>query len=170
MITLAGLLTSLRVKPSKKGGLWASGVLEDLRGSAELLVFPQALQQLQNVLKPDTALVVKGRVRQEENGGPKVVVSEARPLDTGNNGAKPGLVIMIDLEDEDRLPELSAKIEGLLAACPGDSPVVFELTRPGDFRVRLRPRRMAGVRATDELLARLRALCGEQSVILQKPA
>src|SRR5207253_2316320 len=62
-VTLAGLLISLRVRPSKKGDLWASGVLEDLRGTAELLVFPQALQQLQGVLKPDTALVIKGRVR-----------------------------------------------------------------------------------------------------------
>src|SRR5437764_14009750 len=77
-VTLAGLLIGLRVRPSKKGDLWASGVLEDLRGTAALLVFPQALQQLQGVLKPDTALVIKGRVRHEENAPPRVVVSEER--------------------------------------------------------------------------------------------
>src|SRR3989449_4069865 len=42
-VTLAGILTTLSKKTSKKGDLWASGKLEDLRGTAELLVFPQAL-------------------------------------------------------------------------------------------------------------------------------
>jgi DNA polymerase III subunit alpha len=170
-VTLAGLLTSLRVRPSKKGDLWASGVLEDWRGSAELLVFPQALQQLQSVLKPDTALVVKGRVRHEENATPKVVVSEARPLEAGTNGAKPQLLILVNLENgtEDRLAELTAKLETLLASYPGENPVMFELTRPGNFRVRLRPRRPTSVQANEELLARLRALCGEEAVVVQKP-
>jgi len=40
-VTLAGILTGFRVRPSKKGDLWASGNLEDNRGSVELLVFPQ---------------------------------------------------------------------------------------------------------------------------------
>ena len=39
-VTLAGILRGLRVKP-RRGDLWASAQLEDLRGSAELLVFPQ---------------------------------------------------------------------------------------------------------------------------------
>ena len=49
-VTLAGILRGLRVKPSKKGDLWASAQLEDLRGAVELLVFPKAYLQLQNVL------------------------------------------------------------------------------------------------------------------------
>ncbi|MGH9400477.1 MAG: DNA polymerase III subunit alpha, partial [Terriglobia bacterium] len=74
LVTLGGILTAVRIKPSKKGDLWASGTLEDLRGTVELLVFPQALQQIQSVLKPDAALLIKGRLRQEENARPKVVV------------------------------------------------------------------------------------------------
>jgi DNA polymerase-3 subunit alpha len=58
-VSLAGILTGLRVRPSRKGELWASAYLEDLRGTVELLVFPQALQQLQGVLKPDAALLIK---------------------------------------------------------------------------------------------------------------
>src|SRR5271157_3908862 len=94
-VTLAGILTGLRVRPSKKGDLWASGMLEDSRGSVELLVFPQALQQLQSVLKPDSALLVKGRVRHEENARTKVVVSEARPLEGAVNGSE--LLIRVNL-------------------------------------------------------------------------
>jgi DNA polymerase-3 subunit alpha len=165
-VTLAGILTHLRVRPSKKGDLWASGTLEDMRGSVELLVFPQTLQQLQGVLKPDAALLIKGRVRHEENSRPKVVVSEAKPLEAAANGAQPELLIRVNLaRTGDNVIE---EIEKLLAASPGDHPVVFELTRPGDFQTRLRPRKVRTVRADGELLARLRAICAEEPVLLEK--
>jgi len=167
-VTLAGILRGLRVKPSKKGDLWANAQLEDLRGSAELLVFPQAYQQLQGVLKPDAALLIKGRVRHEENQKPRVVVNEARPLEAAVNGAKGQLRIRIDLNDqqEGRLNELAE----VLAAYPGESPVVFELARPGDFVVRIQSRAPRGVKTEDELLARLRELCGEDAVRLERAA
>ena len=165
-VTLAGILTSLRVRPSKKGDLWASGNLEDMRGSVELLVFPQALQQLRSVLKPDTALLIKGRVRHEENAGSKVVVNEARPLEAEVNGAQAELLIRVNLAQAGET--VVDDVEKLLAAYPGENPVVFELSRPGDFRARLRPRRARGVKAEAELLARLREICGDEPVLLQR--
>ncbi len=167
-VTLAGILTTLRIRPSKKGDLWASGMLEDMCGSVELLVFPQALQQLQSILKPDTALLIKGRVRHEENARTKVVVNEARPLEGAVNGLKPELLIRVNLE---RAAEtLAGELETLLSAFPGENPVVIELTRPGNFLARLRPRQPRAVKAEDELLMRLRKLCGDDAVSLQKQA
>src|SRR5208282_1520362 len=167
-VTLAGILRGLRVKPSKKGDLWASAQLEDLRGSAELLVFPQAYLQMQNVLKPDAALLIKGRVRHEENQKPRVVVSEARPLDAAVNGAKTQLRIRLNLDglENGRLDTIA----DILAAYPGDSLVVFELARPGDFVVCVQSRAPRGVRTDDELLNRLRELCGNEAIRLEKPA
>ncbi len=165
-VTLAGILTALRVRPSRKGDLWASGSLEDLRGSVELLVFPQTLQQFQAVLKPDAPLLVKGRVRHEENARPKIVVSEVRPLEGAALGAKQELLIRVNLRQA--AESVVDDLEKLLAAYPGETPVVFELTRPGDFQARLRPRPTLGVNAGGELLARLQALCGEEAVSLEK--
>jgi DNA polymerase-3 subunit alpha len=167
-VTLAGILRGLRVKPSKKGDLWASAQLEDLRGSADLLVFPKVYQQLQGVLKPDTALLIKGRVRHEENQKPRVVVNEARPLEAAVNGAKAQLRIRINLAalSEVYLDELA----NIFAAYPGESPVVFELVRPGDFVARMQSRAPRGVKADDELLDRLRTLCGDNAIRLEKQA
>ena len=167
-VTLAGILTSLRVRPSKKGDLWASGILEDMRGTVELLVFPQAFQQLRGVLKPDTALLIRGRVRHEENARLKVVVNEARPLEAEVNGAKAELLIRVDLTRAGE--NLVEEVEKLLAAYPGENPVVFELTRPGDFRARLRPRKARGVKPEAALLARLREICGEEAVWAERQA
>jgi len=130
-----------------------------------LLVFPQALQQLKDVLKIDTALVIKGRVRHEENATTKVVVSEAKPLEAVN-GAKPSLLIRMNAANcgEDLLDDL----ESVLTANPGENPVVFEVTRSSDFRARLRPRRAKSVKASDEIVRRLREICGEEAVSLEK--
>ena len=164
-ITLGGILTSLRVRPSKKGALWGSGVLEDLRGTVELLIFPQALEQLKGVLKPDTALLIKGRVRHDENARPKIVVNEAKPLEAALNGKKPALHIRINpaAVSESMLDEL----DSMLRAHPGDNPILFELERPGDFRVLMKPQDPRVTDASEDLLEGLRALLGEQAVTVE---
>ncbi len=164
-VTLAGILTGLRVRPSRKGDLWASAYLEDLRGTVELLIFPQAWQQLQSVLEADAVVLVKGRVRHEENTRPKVVVSEAKALEAAVNSGKAELRIHLntDAADETLVEELGK----LLAAYPGETPIVFELTRPGDFVARLRPQKPRAVKTDGELLQRLRALCGNEEVLLR---
>ena len=167
-VTLAGILTSLRVRPSKKGDLWGSGVLEDNRGSVELLVFPQAYQQFQGVLKPEAALLIKGRVRHEENQRTKVVVSEARPLEAAMNGSEPRLRIRVNLAQAG--DDLAAELADLLAAHRGGNPVILELTRPGEFAATLRVNRPRAVQADEEVIDRLRALAGVSAVQLEKPA
>jgi DNA polymerase III alpha subunit len=119
-------------------------------------------------LKPEAALLIKGRVRIEENARTKVVVSEAKPLESVSNGARPELLIRLKIEPEtmNRLQ----KIEGIIESSPGENPVIFELTRAGDFRARLRPRRTRKVKADRDLMARLREVCGEDPVLLEKTA
>jgi DNA polymerase-3 subunit alpha len=165
-ITLAGILTAIRIRPSKKGDLWASGTLEDLRGTVDLLVFPQALQQVQSLLRPDAALLVRGRVRQEENARPKVVVNEVQPLEAAASRAKPE--VLIRLKVGETLETLLDDLENLLASHPGESPVTFELVQPGDFTARLRARKPSGVKADAPLLGQLKTLCGQEAVSIER--
>ncbi|MGH9351451.1 MAG: hypothetical protein ACRD2G_04705, partial [Terriglobia bacterium] len=135
--------------------------------TVELLVFPQALQQIQSVLKPDAALLIKGRLRQEENARPKVVVSEAQLLESAVSRVKPEIVIKLDT-----IQASESMLEGIdraLAAHPGDNPVVFELTQPGEFKARLRTRRPPGVKPSDDLMAELQSVCGKGAVALVHP-
>jgi DNA polymerase III alpha subunit len=136
-----------------------------MRGSVELLVFPKALQQFKDVLKVDAALLIQGRVQHEENARTRVVVTAAQSLDAKLKETQGELLIRINLAEA---PEtLVDDLYRLLATHPGQNPVVLELVRPGDFVTRMRPRQPAGVNAAGELLAELRSLCGEESVILR---
>ena len=42
-VTIAGLITGLQVKRTKKGDLWAIVTVEDLEGAIECLFFPSRL-------------------------------------------------------------------------------------------------------------------------------
>jgi len=165
-VTLGGILTNLRIRPSKKGKLWGAATLEDLRGTVDLLVFPQTLEKIQSVLKPDEALLIKGKVRHDENTRAKVVVSDAKPLETAVNGRKPALHIRINPADvSDRL---LGELESLLRSHPGHNPVLFELEKPNDFRVLMKPQDPRVVDASDEVLAGLRGLLGKHAVTVEK--
>jgi hypothetical protein len=94
------------------------------------------------------------------------VVSEARPLAGEMDGAKAELLVRVNLAQASET--VVEDVEKLLASHPGENPVVFELIQPGDFRARLRPRRGRGVKAESELLARLREICGEDAVLLER--
>jgi DNA polymerase-3 subunit alpha len=169
-VSVAGIVTNLRVKPSKKTGeLYAAAVLEDLRGSLELLVFPKTLQQIQGLLKNDALLLVKGRIRRDESSAkPKVIVNEVQGLDTlavKQNG-RGSIRVRIDL---DQAPEgVLEQIQALVAEHPGSDAMVFELVRDGDFCAALRARRPGGVKVDDSLIAGLRGICGEDSVAVER--
>ena len=118
------------------------------------------------MLKREAALLIKGRVRHEENQRTKVVVSEARPLEAAVNGGKSRLRIRVNLAQAGE--SLAAELGDLMSAYPGDNSVVLELTRPGDFVATLRVSRPPAVKADEELMSRLRALCGESAIAIDK--
>jgi DNA polymerase-3 subunit alpha len=165
-ITLAGILSGIKIRPSKKGDLWASGVLEDIRGTVDLLVFPQALQQIQGIFKDDTYVVVKGKVRHEENSKPKLLVQECQLLEGIVQRLKPQLVIRMDLTADAH--GAVEELRRILCDSPGSNPVILELRRPSDFRVRFRVRKPAGVNASHDLIEKLRAVLGDARIAIEK--
>ena len=169
-ISLGGIMTHLRVRRSKRGEMYATGMLEDQRGTIEVLFFPKTWQQVQGLVHSDAKLLVRGRVRQEENSRPRLIASEVRNLEKAlenvGNAERERLVIHLDLaRAEDSLFE---EVERVVLRYPGDVPLEFELERSGDFQASLQARKPSGVRPDPELLDRLGELCGAASVRLEK--
>src|ERR1700756_2841234 len=79
----AGIITNLRVLKSKRGDFYAQASLEDLSGSVDMLVFPEAYRKLQEKLKAlaDVPVLVRGGVRIEEGANPKLTVNDITALE-----------------------------------------------------------------------------------------
>ena len=77
---VAGIVSSLREIISKKGSRMAFGQLEDLTGSVELIVFPEAFAKNENDLKDERPLLVGGKLEREGDAC-KILVDRVGRLD-----------------------------------------------------------------------------------------
>jgi DNA polymerase III subunit alpha len=132
-IVTGGVISGLRVMKSRKGDLYANAVMEDMTGTIEAIVFPEAYKRLQAILKQEIPMLVKCSVRVEEGSNPKIAISQLTPLEE----ARPALprsiriTVPLTLASEATVDELHA----LCRERRGEAKVLFDLERAGDFMV-----------------------------------
>src|SRR5262249_36172187 len=104
---------------------------------------------------------IKGRLQLEESSQPKIVVNEIAPLDGVQPPLPYGVVVRVRLCGNG---EIARRLYDLFQEKPGETPVRLELIRERDFQAVLEPE--SGVRADSEFVARVREICGGDSVRL----
>src|SRR5271165_6732022 len=132
-ICTAGIITNLRVLKSKKGDFYAQGALEDMSGSVEMIVFPEAYRKLQDKVKLEVPVLVRGGLRIEEGVNPKLLANDILPLEDAKVPLPRSLRIRIPLETANE-----AVVDELYALCAqrkGEAKVLFDVERQGDFMV-----------------------------------
>ena len=170
-IVVAGIIVQSRPMRSRRGARWAILTLQDRTGVVDALVFPEAFQKLEGVLKAATPLLVKGRVAIEDVGT-RLIVADARLLDQVNgepkngdaaragNGAPSVLRVRVGLSalDSGALDRLQA----LFSSHPGKCRVSFELVKDDGTEATLDS--SSAVQADRELVEQVREICGSDSV------
>ena len=164
-VTTAGILVAVRTARSKRGELYATGTLEDLKGSVELLVFPEAYRRLSDLWQQDAIVFVKGRLQVEENTPPRVVVADLAPLESVEPALASAVVIRVRLgRPEKKNESVARRLLEVFDEKPGEAMVRFEIEREGDFEAMLEPERH--VRPDPEFVSRVQEICGKNSVRL----
>jgi len=160
-ITTAGIITNLRVLKSKKGDFYAQGALEDMAGTVEMLVFPEAYRRLQEKVKLEVPVLVRGGVRIEEGANPKLTVNDISSLDEAKVPLPRSLRIHIPLESalESTVDELHA----IFQQKKGEAKVLFDVERQGDFMVVMEAEGY-NVQPDRSFIARVEELCGRGAV------
>ncbi len=158
---VGGVLKGIRVAKSKKGDLYATGQLEDMNGSVDILCFADAYRRLSEKLKLDVPVLVKGGVRVEEGSNPKIMVGDITPLEQATPRLPRSLRIKIPLESVSE-----TTVTGLHALCQerrGEAKVLFDLERKGDFTVVMEAEGY-NVLPDRNFISRVEELCGRGSV------
>ncbi len=162
-IVVAGIIVQSRPMRSRRGARWTILILQDRTGVIEALVFPEAFQKLEPILKAATPLLIKGRVAVEDVGT-RVIVADARPLDQvatkPSNGAPSLLRVRVDLGAID--PGALDRLHELFSSHPGRCRVAFELVKDDGSEATLEA--SSAVQADRELVERVREICGSDSV------
>jgi DNA polymerase-3 subunit alpha len=164
-VSIAAVITAVRRQISKKTGKeYARLVLEDFHGTAEAIVFPEAWVKLNQLVAPDSALLLDGGYSQRDRGEDRApfVVESARPLGELRSSGQVGLSLRWRSPSAPR-PDTLQAAAALCRAHPGPVPIYIDWSDGNGEAVRLRSRRVR-VAAEEELLRALRDLLGSDAV------
>jgi DNA polymerase-3 subunit alpha len=158
-IVVAGIIVQMRPMRSRRGARWAIFTLQDRTGVIEALAFPEAFGKLEQVMKTNTPLLVKGRVAIEDVGT-RLIVADARLLEQVADKAPSMLRVRVDLGSVNS--DALDRLQKLFVSRPGRCKVAFDLLQNDGTEATLESG--SAVHADRELVERVREICGTDSV------
>jgi DNA polymerase-3 subunit alpha len=154
-VTVAGLITSLQLKRTKKGDLWAIATVEDLDGAVECLFFPSSYLTYSTMLAQDTVCAVKGRVSARDDS--ISIFAQELTIPDVREGPRGPVVVTLPLGRA--TPAVAEGLKRVLGEHPGATEVQVKLTQPGRS-VLMSLDDTLRVNATSALFGDLKALLG----------
>ena len=154
-ITLAGIISVLERKVTKRGKPWATATVEDTTGGIEVLFFPSTYELVTDLLGKDRAVAVRGRINRRDET-PVLFASDVTPIDLG----EPGGAVRLFVESSRCTPPVVARLAEILADHPGEAPVLLAVRTGASSRTLAR---LAACAPSPDLFARVRALLGPAS-------
>jgi DNA polymerase-3 subunit alpha len=162
-LTTAGMVVNLRVLKSKKGDFYAQATLEDMSGSMDMLVFPEAYKKVQDKLKSlaEVPVLIRGGVRIEEGANPKFTVNDINSLEDVKVPLPKSLRIRVPLENASA--GMIDELHLLFSQRRGEAKVLFDVEREGDFMVVMEAEGY-NVLPDRAFIAKVEELCGRGAV------
>ncbi len=158
-LSILGMLTVRKHHTLKNGRVMAFLTLEDCSGSTECVVFSQLYDKTAQLLQEGDMLSIRGHVSRKD-GTPKLiadVITAAKSLPQ-----KPQRTLYVNVRSDDT--QKIAQATQLLHSCAGMSAARLCFM---DTRQVNRINGLRGVRITNELVARLKKICGENNVAVR---
>ncbi|MGA8866504.1 MAG: DNA polymerase III subunit alpha, partial [Candidatus Sulfotelmatobacter sp.] len=135
--------------------------LEDMAGTIDMIVFPEAYKRLGDRVKLEVPVLVKAGVRIEEGANPKITAAEIMPLEEAKVPLPRAIRIRIPLDETDE--STVDDLHTLFVERKGEAKVLFDVERQGDFMVVMEAEGY-NVLPDRSFIARVEQLCGRGSV------
>lgn len=155
-ITIAGIVTHLVVKTTKKGDRFAIFVLEDQYGHLKVVAWPDVYARANGLLRDDALVVVRGKLEVEE-GTATLFAEEVMTLQS--LAERQTKAVIIRFPAGVATPAQVDALYGVLDRHRGSADVVFEVECEGALWATVKPNPFVKVRPSPEVLAEIRRLC-----------
>ncbi len=161
-LTVAGVVVTCKVKPTKNGSLMAYVTLDDATGSMEMLVFQKTLDASRTYLQEGEVIFVSGRLSLRDEKAPQIVVNSVQPVSGGRQGkteVDPSeLKLYVKLPSES--DPLFRRVHIVKEMFPGNQQMVIYFA---DTKKRVGTRCLIH----DAFLQELRELLGDENVVVK---
>ena len=118
-VKFAGIITNIKKKYTKSNKLMGFITIEDLYGTAEVIVFENAYQNASNLLIKENVVLVEGRLSIREDDEVKIVAREIKDLNsvgrTAFGGPKKLIINITNLSEKNK-----SRLRGALKYFNGD--------------------------------------------------
>ena len=167
VISIAGVVQSIKMKTTRNNSMMAYATLEDDTGSIEMLVFSNALNQFGGYLVENAPVVIVGKFSVRDEKEPQLIVNRVTPMSSYVNG---------DITPEDTVPVIEegtlyirlpsetdavyGKIKAILNMFPGNNAVVLYFADTG-------VRRGTKCALYKTMLKELNAVLGKENVVIK---
>jgi DNA polymerase III subunit alpha len=159
IVTVGGIVGALKQLTTRKGDPMVFVRLDDLTGSAEIVVFNSVYVQSRELLTADSILVVKGRVDHKQEGETKLIAMEVTAFEAAQEAKEVRLHVDARTAPAGLIGDLKAILEGF----PGEIPVLVDVdTSLGPKLLELPSHR---VKPSPAFFGEVKALLGEAAVI-----
>lgn len=156
-VCVGGMINSISIKSTKTGKMMAFFRLEDMFGNVEIIVFPKDYEKYRSAIIDDAKVFVRGRVNVTDSDGAKVICESITSFENMPSD------LWIRFADKEQYNEMSEEIDKLLRASDGRDNVILYLTKEKQKKHLPASR---SVYANEELLSSLRALLGDDNVVV----
>ena len=167
IVSVAGIVQSLKMKTTRNNSVMAYLTVEDDTGAMEMLAFSNVLSQYGGYLKEGAAVVVTGRLSLRDDKEPQIVINRARPISdyAENPDREPAPkapprkgTLYLRLPGEEG--KLYPKVRAIVNMFPGGEGVVLYFADTG-------ARRGARAGLAEPMLRELKKLLGEGNVVVK---
>lgn len=163
-VYIGGVITHVKTSIDRKKKQMAFATLEDFVGTVEVVIFSDCYEKSRRIIRSDSMVLVKGRASTKEGEKPKVVASEIISLSKAYQELKPPLHIL--LFSSGTSEDIVSSLKEIVSAHPGKSPVILHVkTDNEELKMKLKN---TAVEVSKELLGKLKGLCGEKNVFLNR--
>ena len=161
-IQVAGIIHGLRVQKSRRDQkLYAQATLEDAAGKIDLICFSRDYERLQNQLKIEAPVLVRGVLMGDDDAASKISVSQIQALEAVQVKLPEAIRIRLNLDRTTE--ETFAALKSAADAAPGPGKVMLHLKKEGEYEVILEPEGMS-VAADRGWMERVEELVGKGAV------
>ncbi|MBQ7725461.1 MAG: DNA polymerase III subunit alpha, partial [Lachnospiraceae bacterium] len=154
-VTIGGLLTSVRLRQTKKGDTMAIVIIEDTFGSVECIVWPRTYAACNKLLYDDSKVLLTGKVKADDEKDGQLMVDKVVPLN------EVGGTLYIRFEDKEKYSGSFNDLERILRTSEGNDRVMIYLNK--EKKQKSLPASQ-NVKADDDLMSQLISRFGDENV------
>ena len=154
--TIGGMISAKTIKYTRNNKAMAFVTIEDLAGSAEVLVFPKVFEEYRDLLSEDAKVFISGRVSSEDDRASKLICERVIRFEDVPRE------IWVAFSDMDSFNEAEPRIRALMADIPGRDRVVVYIRDKKQYK-----RLDGGISVSDDIREAFVRSFGEDSVTVR---